>query len=281
MNKKYLSLYGLKWNPFSPELPVEALYKAPRVEHFCWRVENQLREGGFALVTGDPGTGKSAALRILAERFAGLADVTVGELTRPQSASLDFYREMGSLFGVKVSVNNRWDSAKSLREKWQAHIESTLMRPILIIDEAQDSRSVVLNELRFLASKDFDSRALLTVVLCGDGRLPAKFRTDDLLPVASRIRTRLNMEYASQDELTACLRHLLETAGNAKLLTAELVTTLVEHAAGNYRVLTTMADELLQAGAQREAKQLDEKLYFEVFAPPPEKVRLKAAGKSR
>ena len=44
-----LALYGLKWNPFSPELPVEALLVSRRIESFCWRVEHALvREGGFA-----------------------------------------------------------------------------------------------------------------------------------------------------------------------------------------------------------------------------------------
>ncbi len=78
----------------------------------------------------------------------------------------------------------------------------------------------------------------------------------------------MNLEYSSREELRACLEHLLAAAGNATLMTAELMTTLCEHALGNYRVLTTMAGELLAVAAQRELAQLDEKLYLEVFAPP-------------
>ena len=60
MNQKLLALYGLKWNPFTPEVPIEALYVAPKVENFCWRIEQaHLREGGFALIHGDPGSSKS------------------------------------------------------------------------------------------------------------------------------------------------------------------------------------------------------------------------------
>jgi general secretion pathway protein A len=269
MNKKLLSLYGLKWNPFSPDLPSEALRVTPRIESFCWRIEqSQVREGGFALITGDPGTGKSVALRLLAERLANLRDVSVGALAHPQSNVADFYREMGDLFGVALKPHNRWAGFKALRERWQAHIETTLVRPLLLIDEAQEMGSAVLSELRLLSSTRFDSRNLLAVVLAGDGRFVDQLRRPELLPLASRIRIRLLMEYASREELLACLEHLLETAGNRKLMTPELMHTLCDHALGNYRMMTTLAAELLAAAAQREATQLDEKLYLEVFAAP-------------
>jgi hypothetical protein len=101
MNQKLLALYGLKWNPFSPELPVEALHVVSKVESFCWRVEQGLiREGGFAMVTGDPGTGKSVVLRLLTERLSHLRDLTVGVISHPSSNLSDFYREMGDLFGI-------------------------------------------------------------------------------------------------------------------------------------------------------------------------------------
>jgi hypothetical protein len=50
--KKLLSLWGLKWNPFSPEVPGEALLVTPRIESFAWRVEQLVQEGGFALISG-------------------------------------------------------------------------------------------------------------------------------------------------------------------------------------------------------------------------------------
>jgi hypothetical protein len=52
MNKTLLALYGLKWNPFSAQVPVEALQRTARIESFCWRVEQLVGEGGFALLTG-------------------------------------------------------------------------------------------------------------------------------------------------------------------------------------------------------------------------------------
>ena len=274
MNKKLLALYGLKWNPFSPELPIEALHATAKVESFCWRVEQGLiREGGFALITGDPGTGKSVVLRMLAERLGQLRDLTVGAIAHPSGNLADFYREMGDLFGVELRPHNRWGGFKALRERWLAHLEGSLLRPVLLIDEAQEMNPSVLSELRLLSSMQFDSRNLLSVVFAGDARLNSKLRRDELLPLGSRIRTRLIMEYASRDELADCLNHLLTSAGNARLMTTELTATLCDHAVGNYRVLTGMAGELLATAAQRELTQLDEKLFLELYCATPSKPR--------
>jgi general secretion pathway protein A len=266
MNKRLLNLYGLKFNPFTSQVPTPALWNPPAIQHFCWRLEQQIGEGGFALVWGDPGTGKSAALRILAEHLGGLRDLCVGTLTRPQAKMADFYRELGHLFGVSLSPHNRWHSSKSLREKWLAHIEATASRPVLLIDEAQEMNAAVLAELRLLASADLDSRSILTIVLCGDQRLGHRLEEPELLPIASRMRSRLRLEALPPKQLQDALNHRLKAAGNVKLLTPGLLQTLCDHAAGNLRLLLNMADDLLIVACQQERDILDEKLYFDVFA---------------
>jgi general secretion pathway protein A len=272
---KLLAIYGLKWNPFSPDVPVEALWRTPELDHFCWRMESLLREGGFALITGEPGTGKSVALRCLAHHLEALPDVRSAVLTRPQSSMGDFYRELGQIFGVELRPHNRWSGFKSLRTAWLHHVDNTRWRPVLLVDEAQEMNAAVLAELRILASADFDSRSILTVVLCGDGRLTQLFRQDELIPIASRIRVRLNLGHLTPKELLEWLKHALDQAGNPQLLTADLQATLAEHAAGNLRVLGNLANELLALAARRQLQQIDQKLFFEAFAPPP-RPRLRA-----
>lgn len=277
MNKVLLSLYGLKWNPFSPELPVEALHVSAQVENFCWRIEQQLiGEGGFAMISGDPGTGKSAVLRLLSDRLEKMRDISVGAIAHPSGNIADFYREMGDLFNVALRPHNRWGGFKALRERWQAHIQSTTIRPVLLIDEAQEMPPNVLNELRLLSSTHYDSRTLLSTVLAGDSRLQDKLRRDELLPLGSRIRVRLAMDYADRAEMVVCLKHQLDTAGNASLMSDELVQTLCDHAAGNYRVLSTLAGELLAVAAKEELTQLDEALFLRVFQPPKASSRKQA-----
>jgi len=275
MSKKMLALYNLKYNPFCQEVPVSALFVSPAVEHFCWRIENQLSEGGFALITGAPGSGKSATLRILADRLGNLCDVTVGVLTRPHAFVADFYRELGELFGVTLTPHNRWVGAKVLRQRWIAHIEASLYRPVLLIDEAQAMSAAALCEVRMLASDQLDSRSILTVVLCGDERLTQKLQTDDLLPVASRVRCRLRYQPSESKALRECLCNHLQKAGNPRLICEPVISALCEHAAGNCRVLMNMANDLLAAALHDEADQIDENLFFKVFD-----IRAESSGRS-
>ena len=220
---------------------------------------------------------------------------------------MDFYRELGDLFSLPLHSHNRWAGFKTLRARWAEHITSTLSRPVLIIDEAQEALTTVLSELRVLASKDLDSRQLLCVVVAGDARLVERVRTTDDLKAdtgkgKSRNRPRnpcsflharcwpganaadvawfTVLEYASRDELLACLDHLLETAGNPTLMTTELKATLADHAAGNYRVLMNLGDELLALAADKDLPRLDEKLFLEAFNQQP-RPTAKAPAKRR
>lgn len=276
MTPKLQALYGLKFNPFRPDVPIEALHTTPAVDTFLRRIELGLADGGYVMITGDPGTGKSVALRLLSKRLEVMPDLVVGTIEHPQSRTMDFYRELGDLFGLPLHSHNRWAGFKTLRARWAEHISSTLCRPVLIIDEAQEALTTVLNELRVLASKDLDSRQLLCIVLAGDARLVDRLRSPELLPLGSRIRRRLVLEYASRDELLACLDHLLETAGNPSLMTTELKATLADHAAGNYRVLMNLGDELLALAADRELPRLDEKLFIDAFNQQPRPAKAQA-----
>ena len=153
--KKLLALWSLKWNPFTPELPHDALWVTPKIDSFAWRVEQLVQEGGFALISGGSGTGKSVALRIVAQRLSAMRDVLVGVVERPQSKSGDFYRELGDIFSVQLRPSNRWGGFRALRERWKAHVAATRIKPVLLVDEAQEMDASVLSELRILASAKY------------------------------------------------------------------------------------------------------------------------------
>lgn len=266
MKRKLQALHGLKWNPFSQEVPPEALYRTALAESLCWRTEHVLLEdGGFAAVVGDPGTGKSACLRMLEQHLLRNSTAKVVALEHASGSVSCFYRELGELFGVALTPRNRWGGFKALRECWCEHMDQTLLRPVLLIDEAQETSRGVLTELRLLSSMHFDSRVILSVVLAGDTRLQEKLREEELVPLGSRLRVRIALEPLDKEGLLALLEHRLAAAGGEALMTAGLKTTLVERAAGNPRSLLSMGHDLLVVAVHREVKRLDEKLFLDVF----------------
>jgi type II secretory pathway predicted ATPase ExeA len=273
------SLYGLKYNPFLPDLPPEALYTLPETKRFLLRIQHMATQGGFALITGEPGLGKSKALQQIAQQLEQIPDLTVGVMQRPQSKLGDFYRELGELFGVGLTPANRYGGFKALRNRWKTHCQSTLMRPVLLIDEAQQASAECLTELRLLQSHHFDSQSLLFTVLCGDNRLPDKFRSAELLPLGSRIGPRLMLLPLSPEQLQDYLSFALDQAGNSQLMTPELIDALTTHAANNLRVLNQMAAELLATAAERDLTRIDESLFLELFSPTVSTPRRKAGAR--
>jgi len=271
---RLLALYGLKFNPFLPAIPDSDIWAPPGFDSFFFRLENIVLDGGFAMITGEPGLGKSKVLQLLSSKLKQIGDVSVGVMERPQSTLADFYRELGELFGIALSVSNRYGGFKALRAKWKTHISSTLFRPVLLIDEAQEMPTPCLCEIRLLGSVHFDSDCLLTTVICGDSRLPDRLRETPLLPLGTRIRSRLMLSPLSRDELLSLLEHLLSAAGAPHLMTDELKQTIVEHCAQNPRILMQQCAELLENAMRKDLPILDEKLFFDTFGAlkgPPKK----------
>jgi hypothetical protein len=135
---------------------------------------------------------------------------------------------------------------------------------VLLVNEAQEMSLDVLDELQILSSADFDATSLLTIILSGDDYLVEMLQQEHLVPLGTRICTRLVAEVTSHEELVEVLSHAHSKAGNATLMTVELEDTLVDHSASNYRLLIIMGAKLLAYGFANEIAQLDEKSYFEL-----------------
>jgi len=264
-NHDPLAIYGLAYDPFVAQLPVEHLWRPEGLDSLLLRLRLLLRTGGFALISGEPGMGKSKLLHLLADWLGEHDDLVVGVMERPQSTTSDFYRELGDIFGVSLSPANRYGGFKALRERFRRHIKTTLHRPVLLLDEAQEACTATLTELRLLCSARFDSELLLTVVMCGDDRLPERFRHRELISLGSRMRVRHLLKPIEPKALLDFLDHSLTSAGAPHLMSDGLRRALVEHCAGNLRILAAMANDVLAYGAQHDIAELDDDAFLKVF----------------
>src|SRR5260370_8959401 len=100
MTRPLLSVYGLKWNPFTPDLPGDALWRTPEIEHFCWRVEQQGGDGAFPLPTVESVTAQSATLRLLTRHPPAMPHIVVAALLRPPSRTPDLNPAIALTLGL-------------------------------------------------------------------------------------------------------------------------------------------------------------------------------------
>lgn len=265
---KRLARFGLSFHPFAAAVAPAMCLLTPDMHHVITRCDQLVVHGGFALIVGESGTGKSTLLRCLHARLAEHTDLVSGILTRPQASVADFYRELGSLFSVSLAPHNRWAGSGVLRERWHSHWGASRQRPVLIVDEAQEMHVTVLNELRLLCAAELDAVSLLSVILAGDARLNEHLQERELLPLASRVRIHYRTQAASIVELEQLLDHLLRRAGNAELVTDGLKHSLAEHACGNRRSLIHLADQVLDAAlADPGCERIDEAFFTRIMRP--------------
>jgi len=264
INNEIKSLYGLKWNPFSKNIPAKAIQVNPQMETFMFQMNALLAEGGFAVLSGDPGLGKSTLLRCYYTRLIQDTKIIPRQMTRPQSSLVDFYREMGRLFEFDIPISSRYNSHIKLRENWMKHISESQSIPVLMIDEAQLLRPFLFEELKSLSTHDFDTKNLLTVILAGDRRLNDLLMNNDLLHIQSRIRYRLSLTSYSSEFLQTMLAEAMELAGASHIMTPGLIKTLSEKAIGNPRSLFVLADQCLTEGIRHKINPIDEKVFLQI-----------------
>ena len=95
--------------------------------------------------------------------------------------------------------------------------------------------------------------------------MPERFRTRELQPLGSRIRTRLVLQPLEKAQLRDLLEHLLDRAGNPGLVTEPLKDVLIKHSAGNPRVLCNLCADLLSAAVEQDLPRLDDELFLKLF----------------
>jgi len=144
MNKILQDFFGLKWNPFCPTLPSEARSSHRAVEHFGLPPRRQGAARRLRPHHRRPGTGKSVSCRILAERLSRSAR-RHRRCGQPSAERRDpISTRAGRSLRRAAGARKPLGSFKCLRDKWQAHIEATLMRPVLLVDEATEMSGQVL-----------------------------------------------------------------------------------------------------------------------------------------
>jgi len=250
--------FGLKARPFDKSIPSRDLYPWPGLEELDARLDMVKRSRGIMLLTGEPGTGKTVALRRFVDRlnaehylpiYLPLATVTV----------LDAYAQINrALGGQEVR------SKSLLFREIQTGIASLALQgkqPVVILDEADLLRSALFDELRILLNFEMDSKDPFLLILAGQPQLLAKLSLRVHLPFRQRILMRYRMPAMDETHTRGYIEHHLRLVGRKqKLFTDEAILQLFVQSGGIPRAIGNLAlTAMLNAAAHaKDLVELDD-----------------------
>jgi type II secretory pathway predicted ATPase ExeA len=249
--------------PFTKEVPDTDLWLPPSRQTAIDDLVECLDARCSALVTGESGVGKTCILRAVRQRLPKERF----RLTYCHNATLgrrDFYRQTCTALGLSPKA-----TAAAVFHAISAEVHqlaTARVHPVLLIDEAHLLHPDVLGHLHILLNYEWDSRALLSVVLVGLPELDDRLATSVHKSLLSRLHTRLRIAPANEADSADYLRHRLGLAGCTKeLFTAPAVSLLHEHSAGAHRDLDRLASLALREAVRRKKKLVEPDLVSAVL----------------
>jgi general secretion pathway protein A len=283
----YVQYFGLKHEPFSIAPDPRYLFMSERhreaLAHLLYGVKGG--GGGFVLLTGEIGAGKTTVCRCLLEQIPKRCNVAY--IFNPKLTAMELLKTVCEEFHVPVEAHEPGTvlTAKDYLDPFNKFLLETHavgLNNVLIIDEAQNLAADVLEQLRLLTNLETNERKLLQIVLIGQPELRAMLRRPELEQVAQRVIARYHLEALSEAETAQYLRHRLAVAGLTSAMPFSQRAMLeIHHAArGVPRRINLVADRAL-LGAYAESvprvdKRIVEKAAAEVFGGERRAERLDA-----
>jgi general secretion pathway protein A len=264
MTAQWLSHFGLREAPFSKEIDAQELWAPSSRVRVVDDLVDACSERGHVLLTGEPGVGKTCVLRTLKRRLpeAGF------RLTYCHNATLgrrDFYRQLCLALGLSPKA-----TAAAVFFEVSSHVQQLgeqRLHPVFLLDEAHLLHQDVLDHLHILANYEWDSLALLSIVLVGLPEMHDRLQLRKNRSLWSRIHTRLHLGEAAVDDTAEYVAHRLErVGGKASVLSSDAIAMLHEASTGRLRDVDRIATEALRRAARRKLKTVDRTLVEEVAA---------------
>jgi type II secretory pathway predicted ATPase ExeA len=251
----YISFFGFSTAPFGKEIPDGDLWLPPSKEGIVSGVCEAAHEHECAVVSGDPGFGKTCVVRAVRHRLPP----TEYRITYCHNVTLgkrDFYRQLCLALGLSPSA-----TAAGVFYAVSSHIQELgkeRIHPVLVLDEAHLLHADTLDHLHILLNYEWDSRPLLSLVLIGLPELIDRLSLRRHRSLFSRIHRRFVLGPLTQDDTADYLRTRLRLAGcDRDLFTFDAVTLLHSHAGGALRDLDRLATAALREATRKKRKTVD------------------------
>lgn len=256
MNQPYLTHFALRSAPFTKEVADADLWLPTSKQAIVDELVDALATRESLVLTGEPGVGKTCVLRALRHRVGQTSGL---RLTYCHNATLgrrDFYRQLCLALGLTPSA-----TAAAVFYAVSTHVQELgrdRVYPVFLLDEAHLLHQDTLDHLHILLNYEWDSRALLSLILVGLPELHDRISLRRNRSLFSRIHRRLSIEALSPDDTREYLAIRLKAVDcDRDLFTSDAIGMLHEAATGSLREIDRIATAALRAAARRKRKLVE------------------------
>jgi general secretion pathway protein A len=255
----YLEYFQLKQEPFNIAPNPNLLYPSSRHKEAIGYLRYGLRgNGGFVMLTGEVGTGKTMVSRAV---LGDLPDsFNVAYILNPTLNNIQLLQTVCDSFRINVLDKN---DHKSLSDAFQLFLieQDKLGRSsLLVIDEAQHLSTEALEQLRLFTNLETNDKKLLQIILIGQPELQEKLNTRELRQLAQRITARYHLLPLTKNETFEYINHRLIAVGSIRpLFDKKAMTTIYQQAKGTPRLINLLADRALMGAYAKGQSYVDNK----------------------
>ena len=256
----YTQFFGLREKPFSITPDPRYLYMSQRhadaLAHLIYGIS---QSGGFIQLTGEVGTGKTTLVRSPFEQLPDEADVAV--ILNPELTTQDFLIAISEELGVVPPPDC---STKALVDGLNAYLleaHARGRRTVLIVDEAQNLGTDVLEQVRLLTNLETPKQKLLQIILIGQPELRELLSREDMRQLAQRVTGRYHLEPLSQEDTSKYVEHRMKVAGaSGQIFLPAAIREIYRWSKGVPRLINVVADRALLAGYTQDTRTVDKRL---------------------
>ncbi len=242
----YKEYFGLKEDPFSIAPDPQFLYMSDRHrEALAHLIYGMKADSGFVLLTGEVGTGKTTVCRCLLGQIPENSEIAF--ILNPKLSVIELLETICDELEISYPLGN--SSVKVFIDRINHYLldaHGQGKQTVLIIDEAQNLRVDVLEQIRLLTNLETDKRKLLQVIMLGQPELNEMLERSELRQLAQRVTARYHLEPLSRDEIEGYLTHRLAVAGVERpLFPVQTINKLYKLTSGVPRVINLLCDRAL------------------------------------
>ena len=215
--------------------------------------------GGFILLTGEVGTGKTTLNRCLLEQLPHDTDIAI--ILNPALNAMELLATACDELGISYDTDNH--TLKTLTDKLHSYLLENHARgrkTVLLIDEAQHLDFEVLEQIRLLTNLETHSEKLLQIILIGQPELSQMLAQPQLRQLNQRITARYNLEPLNQEETGAYIHHRLQVAGMSAdrvIFPPRVVRGIYRRTRGIPRLINVLCDRILLGAYGRNKSRAD------------------------